>query len=217
MPAMTYTSLVARVINYLNRDDDSTAERVPDFISDAQQMLALACKTIGQESYITGVFIPGTSVYQKPANWRRNISMNVGSADDAGVFNVRNPIFLRTYEFVRDYTPDSAAVADRALPQFYADYGFNNFLVAPVPDLAYPFEFCFIGLPEPITPTNQTNWWTNFAPQVLFNAVMSEAMFFLENYEKAAAYDVKTQKGIELVNAQDDMRVVDRSSARQSD
>lgn len=214
---MTYTSLVNRVISYLDRNDASTAARIDDFIADAQQMLALACKTIGQESYITGVFIPGISVYQKPANWRRNISMNVGSADDVGAYNVRNPIFLRTYEFVRDYTPDSALVSDRALPQFYADYGFNNYLVAPVPDLPYPFEFCFIGLPEPITPDNQTNWWTNIAPQVLFNAVMSEAMFFLENYEKAAAYDVKTQKGIELINMQDEQRAVDRSSARQAD
>jgi hypothetical protein len=214
---MTYTSLVARVISYLDRNDASTAARIPDFISDAQQMLSLACKTIGQESYITGVFVPGTSVYQKPANWRRNISMNVGSQDDAGAYNVRNPVLLRTYEFLRDYTPDSALVADRALPQFYADYGFNNFLVAPTPDLAYPFEFCFIGLPDPITPINETNWWTNFAPQVLFNAVMSEAMFFLENYERAAAYDVKTQKGIEMINGQDEMRAVDRSSARQAD
>lgn len=210
--SMTYTSLVNRVISYLDRNDTSTASRVDDFISDAQQMLALACKTIGQESYIVSTFVPGTSVYQKPANWRRNISMNCGSIGPN--FNTRNPILLRTYEFSRDYTPDSTVTG---LPQFYSDYGFNNFLVSPTPDKAYPFEFCFMQLPEPISTINQTNWWTNFAPQVLFNAVMSEAMFFLENYEKAAAYDTKTQKGIELINTQDEQRAVDRSSARQSD
>lgn len=211
---MTYTSLVARVLSYLDRNDDSTAERIDDFIADAQQMLALACKTIGQESYIVTNCIPGTSVYQKPANWRRNIAMNIGSPDAAGAFNVRNPVLLRTYEFSRDYTPNSATTG---LPLFYSDYGFYNILLSPTPDQAYPFEFCFMGIPNPINAGNPTNWWTNFAPQVLFNAVMSEAMFFLENYEKAAAYDVKTQKGIELVNAQDELRVVDRSSARQAD
>ncbi len=212
---MTYTSLTNKVISYLDRNDTSTFERIPDFISDAEQTLSLACKTIGQESYVVGTFIPGQSVYQKPANWRRNIAMNVGSG--APNFNTRNPILLRTYEFLREYTPDSADASKRSLPLFYADYGFYNIVVAPTPDLAYPFELCFIGLPEPLSEVNQTNWWTNFAPQVLFNAVMSEAMFFLGNYEKAAAYDTKTQKGIDLINTQDEMRAVDRSSARQAD
>ena len=212
---MTYTSLVQKVISYLDRNDTATAERIDDFISDAQQMLALACKTIGQESYIVSTFIPTQSVYQKPANWRRTIAINVGSANAAGNFNVRNPVLLRTYEFCRDYTPDPGA--NMGLPLFYSDYGFSGILVSPTPDQAYPFELCFMGLPDPISATNETNWWTNFAPQVLFNAVMAEAMFFLENYEKAAAYDVKTQKGIEMINAQDEMRVVDRSSARQAD
>jgi hypothetical protein len=212
---MTYSSLVQKVISYLDRNDTATAERIDDFISDAQQMLALACKTIGQESYIVSTFIPTQSVYQKPANWRRTIAINVGSANAAGNFNVRNPVLLRTYEFCRDYTPDPGA--NMGLPLFYCDYGFSGILVSPTPDQAYPFEICFMGLPDPISETNQTNWWTNFAPQVLFNAVMTEAMFFLENYEKAAAYDVKTQKGIEQINTQDEMRAVDRSSARQSD
>lgn len=211
---MTYTSLVERVISYLDRNDASTANRIDDFISDAQQMLALACKTIGQESYIVTNCIVGQAVYQKPANWRRNVSMNIGSADAGGNFNLRNPVLLRTYEFSRDYNQNPN---NTGLPLFYSDYGFYSFLLSPTPDQAYPFEFCFMGIPNPINQQNQTNWWTNFAPQVLFNAVMSEAMFFLENYEKAAAYDVKTQKGIELVNAQDELRVVDRSSARQAD
>jgi hypothetical protein len=212
---MTYTSLVNQVISYLDREGDvATSEQIPNFIYQAQQRLALACKTIGLESYVVGVFIPGQSVYQKPANWRRNISMNVGSG--AG-FNTRNPVLLRTYEFLRSYTPNSADVTKRALPQFYSDYGFSNYLVAPTPDQAYPYEYAFLKLPDPVTDINQTNWWTNFAPQVLLNATLLEAMYFLKDDDRIQVYKAATDEGIQLINTQDDMRIVDRSSARQSD
>jgi len=211
---MTYTSLFNQVVSYLDREDVATQEQIPKFIYQAQQYLSLACKTIGVESSVVSFFIPGQSVYQKPANWRRNISMNAGSG---ATFDIRNPILLRTYEFLRAYTPDSADATKRALPRFYSDYQFTNFLVAPTPDQAYPFEYTFLQIPDPVTLTNQTNWWTNFAPQVLLNATLLEAMYFLKNDERIETFKAARQEGVDLINQQDDMRIVDRSSARQAD
>lgn len=211
---MTYTSLYNQVVSYLDREDVATQEQIPEFIYQAQQYLALACKTIGVESSVVSSFIPGQSVYQKPANWRRNIAMNAGSGAN---FNTRNPVLLRTYEFLRAYTPDSADATKRALPRFYSDYQFTNFLVAPTPDQAYPFEYIFLQIPDPVTLTNQTNWWTNFAPQVLLNATLLEAMYFLKNDERIEVFKAARQEGVDLINQQDDMRIVDRSSARQAD
>lgn len=212
---MTYTSLVNQVISYLDREGDvATSEQIPNFIYQAQQRLALACKTIGLESYVVGTFIPGQSVYQRPANWRRNISMNVGSGTG---FNTRNPMVLRTYEFLRSYTPNSADNTKWTLPQFYADYGFTNYLVAPTPDQPYPYEYAFLQLPDPITDINQTNWWTNYAPQVLLNATLLEAMYFLKDDDRIQVYKAATDEGAQMINTQDDLRIVDRSSARQAD
>lgn len=208
---MTYNSLVSEVADYLNRTDADTLNRIPDFIYQAQQRLALACKTVGVEAYVVGTFTPTVSVYQKPANWRRNITMNVGSGTS---FNTRNPVYLRTYEFLRSYWPDSTV---GGLPQFYSDYGYTNFLVAPTPDQAYPFEFAYLQLPDPITAVNQTNWWTNFAPQVLLNSVLLEAMLFLKNDDRVQIFKALSDEGIQQINTQDDMRIVDRTSARQAD
>jgi hypothetical protein len=212
---MTYTSLRNRVISYLDRDDAATTERIKDFIEDAQYMLANSCKTIGQEFSVFSHFIPGISVYQKPAGWIRNISINVGDLNHS---DVKSILSLQTYEFIRNYSPNTADESKRGLPLFYADYTYSNFVVAPAPDLAYPFEFIYMGAPPFISETGtQTNWWTNFAPNVLFSAVMTEAMFFLENYERASAYEAKTAKGIQAINTQDEMRMVDRATARQAD
>jgi hypothetical protein len=72
-------------------------------------------------------------------------------------------------------------------------------------------------IPDPITEENETNWWTNFAPEVLLNATLLEAMYYLKNYESIEFYKNATNEGIALINTQDDMRIVDRSSARQAD
>lgn len=211
---MTYTSLYNEVKSYLNTNNEETWGHIPGFIYNAQQNLAMACKTIGVESTSVGFFIPGESVYQKPANWRRNVSMNAGSGEN---FNTRNPILLRTYEWLRCYTPNAADTTKRALPRFYSDYNFLNFLVAPTPDLAYPFEYIYLQIPDPITAQNQTNWWTNYAPQVLLNATLLEAMRYLKNDDRIGVFEDAMQKGITLINEQNNLRMVDRSSARQAD
>lgn len=212
--AMTYTSLYNRIVAYLARSDTPTLLEIPKCIEDAQYDLNNECKTIGQEEYIVSAFIPGIDVYQKPIGWRRNISINVGSGS---TFNERNILDLGTYEYLRIYTPNPADVTKWSLPKFYADYGFLNYLVAPVPDLAYPFELAYMKVPDLISEQNQTNWWTNFAPNVLFSACMSKAHIFLENFDKAAFYKTQTKEGTEKINAENDLRSVDRSSVRQVD
>ncbi len=212
--AMTYTSLYNNIAVYIDRTDAPTLAKIPNFIELAQYDLNDACKTIGQEEYIVSAFIPGIDVYQKPVGWRRNLSINVGS----GVtFNDRNILELEPYEYLRIYTPNPADATKWGLPKFYSDYGFLNFLVAPVPDLAYPFELCYMKVPDLINAQNQTNWWTNFAPNVLFSACMAQAHTFLENFDKAAYYKAQTREGTDKINDQDDMRTVDRASVRQAD
>lgn len=212
---MTYAVLCEDIRKYLRRNDSSTLDMIPNFIQQAQYYLNGACKTIGQEDYIVSQFIPGVDTYQKPVGWRRNLSINVGSG--APEFNKRNILDLKSYEALRLYTPNPADNTKWGLPLFYADYGYTNFLVTPTPELAYPFEFCYIKIPDLITDQNQTNWWTNFSPDTLLNASLMKAHFFLENYDKAAAYDVEVTKGVSKINEENDMRKIDRNNTRQAD
>jgi len=211
MPAMTYASLIFEVTAYINREDAGTLDRIPDFIYQAEQRIALESKNIGLESYVVGEFIATQSVYPKPARWRRNLSLNYGIGTNN---NQRVQLYLRSYEFCRAYWPNSTLTGS---PKFYADYGYNNILIAPTPDVNYPYEYCFLQLPEPLTESNQTNWLTNNAPQVLLYATLLEAAPFLKNHDDVGMWQQYYQKGIDALNLQDDMRIVDRASARQSD
>jgi|SRR5215813_1218453 len=209
--AMTFNSLSAQILSYLIRSDADTIAQIPNFISQAEQRICRESKNIGLEVYVTSAFLVGNPVITKPGRWRRSLSLNFGT----GVGNnTRNQLALRKYEFLRNYWPDATKTAP---PQFYCDYGYSHLLVAPTPDQAYPFEYSYLELPDPITVNNQTNWITNYAPDVFLYASLLEAVPFLQNDERVPLWQNMYQKGIESLNSQDDQRLLDRASNARSD
>lgn len=208
---MTYTSLVSLVTSYLNRTDASTIDRIPNFISQAEQRIARESKNLGLETYVVGNFVDTQSVYQKPARWRRSLSLNFGSG---ATNDTRNQLYLRSYEFLRAYWPDSTQTG---MPKFYCDYGFSNILVAPTPDDDYPFEWAYLQLPEPLSASNQTNWLTDYAPDVILYATLLETAPFLKDDERVQIWEKYYERALQSMNIQDDIRVQDRASAREAD
>jgi len=213
--SMTYNSLTAQVLSYLNRTDADTVAQIPNFIEQATQRICRESKNIGLEVYSAGNFvanaIDGGAVLQKPGRWRRNIAFSYGAGID---FNATTAIQLRSYEFCRTYWPDATQSAP---PQFYADYGYNNLLIVPTPDQDYPFEYVYLEKPVTITEQQQTNWITDNAPDVYLYATLLEAMSFLGNDERIPVWKDYYKMGIDSLNSQDDQRVVDRTNNRESD
>jgi hypothetical protein len=209
--SVTFDSLVAQISAELERNDPSTLANIPIFINNAQQRICRDSKNIGFEAYATGVFKQGEPVVAKPGRWRRTLSINFGIGTD---FNTRIQLVQRGYEFLRMYAPDATK---QAPPIYYSDYGYTHLLIAPSPDLAYPFEICYLELPQPLTESFQTNWLTNYAPDLLFYGSLVEAALFLKNFDQVAAWDDQYQKRLASINDQDDRRFTDRASERRSD
>ena len=211
MSAMTYNSLFAQIQSYLNNTSVDVTNQIPNFIYQAEQRLSRESKALLLESYVVATFTPGESVVAKPATWRRTLSINYGSG--AGD-NIRNQLFLRSYEYCRAYWPDSTQTAP---PQYYADYGYIAWIFAPTPDLAYPFEIAYLALPDPISAFNQTNFITDYCPDLFLYACLLESVPFLKNDERIATWQMYYDRGLASLNMQDDERLLDRASNRSSD
>ncbi|HSG20448.1 MAG TPA: hypothetical protein VLA31_06725, partial [Burkholderiaceae bacterium] len=104
MPAvvMTYDSLVADIRSYLERTDASTLDKIPTFIMLAEQVIASELKFLGNLTVATSQMVQGLAVIDKPARWRKTVSINVT------VNGERRPVLLRKYEYLREYWPDPA-------------------------------------------------------------------------------------------------------------
>lgn len=211
--AVTYNTLVGtlnlpgQIIDYLQRPGDAdTFNAVQGFITNAQQRIARDSKNIGFTVYVSGALSVGIggAVFPKPGRWRRTITFNIGTG---ATHNSRTELEKRTYEFINSYWPDRTLLSQ---PLFYSDYGFSNYILSPTPDYAYPFELGYLELPPILSSAVQTNWLTNYAPDLLLYAILVEAEPYLRNKEDLPIWEQRYQQALASVNGQDDQRVVDR-------
>jgi len=200
---MTYDSLVADISSYLERTDQATLEKIPTFIMLAEQVIASQIKFLGNLTVQQSQMITGTAIIDKPARWHKTVSMNVV------VGGQRQPVLLRKYEYLREYAPD-AAVTD--VPKFYADYDYTHWLVAPTPDADYDFEVLYYERIQPLDSSNQTNWFTIYAPQALLYGSLLQAMPFLKNDERTPMWQQQYDLIISTLKAEDVIRIADRQA-----
>lgn len=128
--------------------------------------------------------------------------------------NTYTPILLRTLEYSKLFWPNQSLTAP---PKFYADYGYNNWLISPTPDQNYSFEIAYLETPQVIDNTYQTNYLTEFMPEVLLKAVLLEALIALKNDERLPVIQEEYSKVLASWNAKNEIRKVDRYATRKAD
>lgn len=210
---MTFSELQTDIQNYLERGasaavDPIVYQQIPRLITLAERRISADLKIEGFIVAVTAMLQTGVSVYPKPDRWRKTISMNFGT----GVGNLtRTPIFARSYEYIRNYWPDESATDT---PKFYADYNYNNWLIGPTPDADYPIEILYYELPALLSDANQTNWLTEYAPQLILYGSLLEATPFLKNDERISTWQGFYDRSLNAINREDIQRITDRATER---
>lgn len=210
---MTFTTLQEDVRRYLERgstfaSDPIVHEQIPRLINLAERRIARELKIQGFINVVTGTLQTGVSVYAKPDRWRDTVSINIGTGVQN---NTRKMLFTRAYEYLLRYWPDRTATSQ---PLFYADYDYTHWLYAPTPDADYPFEILYYELPPLLDNAVQTNWLTEYAPQLLLYGTLLEATPFLKNDERIPVWQSMYDRSAAMLNGEDLAKILDRSSVR---
>jgi hypothetical protein len=202
--ALTYDSLVTTVLEYLERTDQATIDRIPTFITLCEFEIAQEIKTLGQQQVVQSNMEAGNAVLAKPARWRKTVSMSYFDP----VSGTRKPILLRKYEYLRTYWPDPTSTS---APLYYGDYDYDHWLIAPTPDQAYAFEVLYYERIEPLSSSNQTNWLTRNAPNAVLYGTLLQAMPYLKN-DQRQIFQQKYAEAIQALKLEDVTRLADRQS-----
>ena len=109
---MTYDSLVANIIDYMERDDAGFVAQIPSLIGLAESAIAAELKSFLQLTVVETTLATNQTILQKPARWRKTVSMKVNG----------QPVLLRSQDYVAQYQNESSA----GQPLYYADYDYNN-------------------------------------------------------------------------------------------
>lgn len=210
---MTFATLKEDVQRYLERgssyaSDPVVFEQIPRLINLAERRIARELKVQGFINVVNGTMAIGQSVYDKPDRWRDVVSINFGAGPTK---SKRTPLFARSYEYCRSYWPDESETAQ---PLFYSDYDYDHWLFAPTPDAAYPFEILYYELPPLLDDTTQTNWLTEYAPQLLLYGTLLEATPFLKNDERIPTWQNYYDRAAGMLNGEDLAKILDRATMR---
>jgi hypothetical protein len=201
---MTYDSLVENIQSYLNRTDTATLEKIPLFIMLAEQIIASQIKFLGNLTVNTSTMVVGQPIIDKPARWHKTVSMNVL------VDGQRQPVLLRKYEYLREYWPDATS---EDVPVYYGDYDYTHWLVAPTPDVAYTYEVLYYERIQPLDTSNQTNWFTIYAPQALLYGSLLQAMPYIKNDDRSAMWQAHYDQIMQTLKQEDIQRIGDRQAS----
>ena len=200
---MTYDSLVENIQSYLERTDAATLDKIPLFIMLAEQVIAAEIKFLGNLTVNTSTMTTGSNVIDKPARWHKTVSMNVTVAGE------RQPVLLRKYEYLREYWPNPTSTD---VPKFYCDYDYTHWMVAPTPASNYVFEVLYYERVQPLDSSNQTNWFTIYAPQALLYGSLLQAMPFLKNDDRVPMWQAQYQAIMQTLMTEDKLRIADRQA-----
>jgi hypothetical protein len=218
---MTFQSLQDDIQAYLERGnilDPIVYAQLPELINFAERRIARELKVVGFLVAATFTMSANLAVYPKPDRWREMVSLNVGSAPTGT--SVRNQVFPRSYEYLRTYWPDDtqtylSTYGVYGAPKFYAEYNYQNIIVAPTPDQAYPAEMVYYEEPALLDETNNTNWITQYAPNLLLYSALLECSPFIKNDARMATWQGLYDRAAAVLNSESKAAVLDRSSTRQ--
>ena len=203
---MTYTSLLEDVRRYLERgfseeSDPIVFEQLPHLVTLAERRISRELKVEGFIRAVETNLIPGVSVYEKPDRWRTTVSMTVDG----------KPIFGRVYEFCKAYWPDDTETGS---PEFYTEYDYWHWMITPTPATEQTLEILYYEQPRFLDDEFQTNFLTEYAPDLLLYATLLEAAPFLKKDERIQTWQQMYDRAAQALDGEDIKRILDRTANR---
>lgn len=198
---MTYDNLVQDVINYMERNDAQFVAQIPSLIGLAESAIAAELKSLLQLTVVEATILENQVIMAKPARWRKTVSLKTNG----------KPMLMRSQDYVAQYQSESTP----SVPLYYAEYDYNNWAFAPLPNQDYPVEIIYYSEIQPLDTTNQQNLFTREAPQAMLFGTLLQAQGYLKAIDKLPIWKGYYTDALAALKKEDNTRRVDRNSSVQ--
>jgi len=194
---MTYDNLVQDVINYMERNDAQFVAQIPSLIGLAESAIAAELKSLLQLTVVEATILENQVIMAKPARWRKTVSLKTNG----------KPMLMRSQDYVAQYQSESTP----SIPLYYAEYDYNNWAFAPLPNADYPVEIIYYSEIQPLDTTNQQNLFTREAPQAMLFGTLLQAQGYLKALDKLPVWKSYYTDALAALKKEDNTRRVDRN------
>ncbi len=211
MSTLTYTSLIADMKAYSDKGkagDVTTIAQIPRLITRAEYGIVTDAELKGYERTLIWALEDGLAIYQKPERHRSMVLFTIATGATS---ETRKTLLSREYGYLSMFWPDRTV---EGTPTFYADHGEHHWLLCATPDAAYPAEVKDFAQPMLLGETNETNWLTDEAPNLLQSRAMLELAIFSKNAADVQKWMGVYQQDLGAFKGKDMSKVMDRAAER---
>ena len=188
---MNYSELVTEIQSYVE-NEFATAD-INTFIEQAEQRIYNSVQLPAIRKNVTGSLTIGNNYLTVPTDWLATFSLAV--VDVAGEYRY---LLNKDVNFIRAAYP-TTTVADRGLPEYYAIFDSNSFILGPTPDLAYTAELHYYYYPESIVTANTTWLGDNFDSALLYGALLEAYTYMKGEQDVLVMYQKRYDEAMGLL------------------
>tara|TARA_R110000744_G_scaffold94377_3_gene182285 strand:- start:972 stop:1601 length:630 start_codon:yes stop_codon:yes gene_type:complete len=177
---MNYTELKANIQDIC--ENTFTDDQLAMFTQQAEQKIYNSVQLPALRRNVTGTVSTGIPYLGSPSDFLWSYSLAV--IDSNGDYNY---LINKDVNFIREAYPSNSGTG---VPQHYAYFDDDSFIIGPTPDSNYSMELHYGYYPQSIV-TAGTSWLGNEFDSALLNGALIEAIRFMKgeadiiaNYEK---------------------------------
>jgi hypothetical protein len=186
---MNYTQLVAEIQSYT--ENQFTTDDIDTFIQQAEQRIYNTVQLPALRKNVTGNVTSGNKYLSCPTDWLATFSLAVVDSDDNYKY-----LLDKDVNFIREAYP---APTDQGLPEYYAQFDQDTFILGPTPDQSYDVELHYFYYPESIV-TASTSWLgDNFDSALLYGALLEAYTFMKGEADILAEYQKRYDSAMMLL------------------
>ncbi len=188
---MNYSELVTEIQSYVENEFATTD--INTFIEQAEQRIYNSVQLPAIRKNVTGSLTIGNNYLTVPTDWLATFSLAV--IDEVGEYRY---LLNKDVNFIRAAYP-TTTVADRGLPEYYAIFDSNSFILGPTPDLAYTAELHYYYYPESIVTANTTWLGDNFDSTLLYGALLEAYTYMKGEQDVLVMYQKRYDEAMGLL------------------
>jgi len=195
-----YAALTASIQSYTENEFSTTD--LNTFIQQAEQRINNSVQLPAARKNASITTSPNNSAVTVPTDYLATYSLAVVNPSTGDLDYLLN----KDPNFVQEAFPIGTYVGK---PTHYAQISPSEFILGPVPDLAYALRLVYFGYPESITTSATGRSWLgdNFDSVLLYGSLVEAYTFMKGEQDMMAVYDAKFKEALAMLKQLVDAKV----------
>ena len=193
---MNYTELVTEIQSYT--ENQFVTADINTFIQQAEQRVYNSVQLPAFRKNVIGQMTAGNKYLTIPTDWLATFSLAAiglvgGIPSQDGEFTY---LLNKDVNFIRQAYPSPT---DAGLPEYYAVFDQNSFILGPTPNYSYYIELHYYYYPESIVTANTTWLGDNFDSVLLYGSLLEAYTYMKGETDVITVYKQRYDEAMALL------------------